>query len=189
MREPDLERMQDAVARLQRQNRLMMQAISGLFLICIVMSAWWLLRAAAPVHAAPADNNSILRVRGIVVTDENGIDRVWIGAPLPNPPLFGKRYKRSVSVSGILMFDADGNERSGYVTNDRSPGPVFLSLDSVGAEIGDFTANAGGGVSLQMRNGPSQLLLDSRQTGPSIRLEHKGKTIFEQPPAPAIEKK
>ena len=50
--------------------------------------------------------------------DENGIERVRIGAPLPDPPLFGKRYKRSAGVSGILMTDADVNERSGYVTND-----------------------------------------------------------------------
>ncbi len=173
-----------AIHHLEKQNRWMRRVLiisSALWLIAI--AGLWL-RNTTAAHAAPTDSNSILRVRGLVVTDENGIDRVWIGAPLPNPPVFGKRYKRSVSVSGILLFDADGNERTGYVTTGNSGGNVFLSMDSVGSEIADYGARAGGGASLELHDGGSVLSLAASEIGPKVKMTEKGKTIFEQPSMP-----
>ena len=183
MPETDVDRMQEAITRLQQWNRRLALAFAFIAVLCVGLIVLPALRSTESVQAAAGDR-SILRVRGLIITDDHGVERVWIGAPLPNPPLFGKRYKRSVSVSGILLFDADGNERSGYVTNDRSPGPVFLSLDSVGSEVADFTAHAGGGVTAEIRDGSSSVSLGAAQTGASIKLHDKGKLIFQQP-APA----
>src|SRR5437868_3696323 len=66
-------------------------------------------------HKGPGQ---ILRVRGLIVVDEHGIERVWIGAPLPDPSFLGKRGQRQAPISGILLMDADGTERSGYVTDE-----------------------------------------------------------------------
>jgi hypothetical protein len=65
-----------------------------------------------------------LRVRKITVVDAKGTERLWIGAPVPNPIFQGKRVNRSGPVSGVVLLDADGNERGGYVTSDLS-GEVF----------------------------------------------------------------
>jgi hypothetical protein len=73
----------------------------------------------------PAERD-ILRVRGISVDDERGTERVYIGAPAVNPISFGKRFRRDAAFSGILLFDREGNQRSG--TSPATPaGPTSSS--------------------------------------------------------------
>jgi hypothetical protein len=180
---------EEAIKRLEVQNRWMRRALAVLFILCVGGMAALGWRVSRDVPSAAVNPNSILKVRGLVVTDGNGIDRVWIGSPLPNPPLFGKRYKRMMSVSGILMFDADGNERSGYVTTDSSGGNVFLSMDSVGSETAECGASAGGGARLELHDGTSQLSLAAFQAGPEMKMAVQGKTVFQQPVNASSEKK
>lgn len=83
-------------------------------------------------HRAPFENK-ILKVRGIVVVDSLGIERVIIGSHLPEPSLekghrIAARGKRA-SVSGVMIYDHEGQERGGYVTDDGY-GSAFLTLDS-----------------------------------------------------------
>jgi hypothetical protein len=80
-----------------------------------------------------AFENKILKVRGIVVVDSLGLERVIIGAHLPEPNL-EKGYRvaargKAGSVSGIMLYDHEGQERGGYVTDDNN-GLAFLTLDS-----------------------------------------------------------
>lgn len=75
----------------------------------------------------------ILKVRGIVVVDSLGLERVIIGAHLPEPN-FEKGYRiaargKGGSVSGVMLYDHEGQERGGYVTDDGYGG-AFLTLDS-----------------------------------------------------------
>jgi len=49
--------------------------------------------------------------------------------PLPDPVIQGKRSKRDDSIAGILIYDREGDERGGYVT-DNSVGNAFLTIDS-----------------------------------------------------------
>src|SRR5262245_66010477 len=74
---------------------------------------------------------------------------MWIGAPVPDPIVQGKRLKRSGPISGVILLDAKGNERSSYVTSDLS-GEVFLSLDSEKGQETLFLANPGGGSHLSI---------------------------------------
>jgi hypothetical protein len=106
------------------------------------------LNAQTPVASAPAD--SILRVRGLVVVDERGMERVWIGAPVTEPRALGKRFSRGARASGILLFDAEGNERGGYVTFDDE-GTAHFSLDAVGYMAARISAPASGGVEFLAR--------------------------------------
>jgi hypothetical protein len=56
------------------------------------------------------------------------------------------RSKRSGAVSGLLISDADGSERGGYVTPGKS-GEAFFSLDSEDEQQVLFLVNPkGGGV-------------------------------------------
>lgn len=97
----------------------------------------------------PDFSNDIIKTRGIVVTDSLGIERVIIGAPLPDPTYIGKRVQRQGDVSGILLFDSEGQERSGYVT-DNDYGNVFLTLDSKSSQQALFIAEPQDGATLMM---------------------------------------
>lgn len=80
--------------------------------------------------------NKIIKVRGIVIVDSLGIERVIVGSHLPEPNFgtkngYGNRAnsRGKNGVSGVMLYDAEGQERGGYVTDD-SYGNAFLTLDS-----------------------------------------------------------
>ena len=99
--------------------------------------------------------DKILKVRGIVVVDSLGIERVIVGAHLPEPNFAtGYRSKgrgKSGSVSGVMLFDSEGQERGGYVTDDYY-GNAFLTLDSKTSQQFLMIAEPQGDASLQLWN-------------------------------------
>lgn len=129
--------------------------------------------------------DEILKVRGLVVVDGNGTERVWIGAPVPDPPVVGKRINRDGTASGILLFDAEGNERSGYVTFDETNSVVF-TLDEVGRMVANFSAGPAGGVKLLLTDEyDNNLTMGTYQGGPYLRMFKRdplqNKVLFLQP--------
>lgn len=127
------------------------------------------------------DGEGVLRLRGLIVEDQNGHERIRLGAPLPDPMVHGVRQKRSGAVSGLIISDADGNERGGYTTSDKS-GEAFLGLDSEDEQQVLLLANPKGGVNF--------VLFDSKGNGaqitvfpdgPRLTLTKAGKTISELP--------
>jgi hypothetical protein len=125
-----------------------------------------------------------LRVRQITVVDANGTERVWIGAPVPDPINQGRRVPRNGPVSGMILLDAKGNERGGFVTSDPG-GSVFIGLDSEQRQEALFLVNAEGGghVSLYDNQG-NRARLGVLQGRPTLLLEEKSRPVFAQPPAP-----
>jgi hypothetical protein len=121
----------------------------------------------------------ILTVRGLVVVDERGVERVRLGAPLPDPIVQGKRVPRQGVVSGILIFDADGDERGGYVTEAR--GDAFLTLDAKKGQQTIFVANRDGGANLALWSGGNRndnyVSLRAVPT-PLIEIVQGGKRVF-----------
>ena len=101
----------------------------GTVLVFFVSSARAFETTGAPTVASVPREDSI-RVRELVVVDANGTPRVRIAAPLPDPIMLGKRFKRGDAVSGLLLYDAEGNERGGYVTGDEGR-DVALTLDEI----------------------------------------------------------
>ena len=148
-----------------------------------LLTTGWLLSililAVVGWTAAPQQQDT-LRLRQIIIVDDNGTERVWIGAPVPDPIVQGERVPRSGPISGIVLLDTNGNERSGYVTSDLS-GAVFLSLDSEEDQEALFLANPGGGVHLSIYNTEDDLaqigVLDGE---PRVVLRNDGTTVFEQ---------
>lgn len=100
--------------------------------------------------------NEILTVRGLVVTDSLGVERVIIGSPLPPPQMHGYRFDRGENsdISGVMLYDSEGQERSGYVT-DNDYGNVFLTLDSKFSQRALFVSEPQGATTLRIwgRNG------------------------------------
>jgi len=124
--------------------------------------------------------DDILTVRGLIVVDEKGIERVRIGSPLPDPMSGGKRNPRRGVVSGILISDSDGDERGGYVTSDTN-GDAFLTLDAKNGQQTIFVANRDGGANLAVWSG------NNRNTNyvsvravptPLIEIVQQGKRVF-----------
>jgi hypothetical protein len=118
-----------------------------------------------------------LRVRALTIVDEHGVERVKIAAPLPDPIVLGKRGKRDDSISGILIYDARGNERGGYAT-DNSVGNAFLTLDSEREQAVTLVAYPGGGAELGVQNEKKDAVaLSAVNEGPKVKLVRNGETI------------
>lgn len=114
--------------------------------------------------------NNVLKVRGLVVVDSNGVERVWVGAPAPDPLIFGTRISRGDGFNGILLFDKNGTERSGYGTFDGS-NSVGITLDEAGRMVANFIAQEAGGVKLTILDEyNNQIGIGTYNKGPYIKL-------------------
>jgi len=158
------------IQRLEWKVRVL--TFASILSILIIVACGWTFRQ---------QQSDVLRVRQIVIVDEKGTERVWIGAPVPDPIVQGQRQKRSGPVSGIILLDATGNERAGYVTSDGS-GEVFMSLDSEKAQETLFLANPGGGAHLSIFDGQGNLArIGVLNSQPTLLLRRAGNAVFEQP--------
>ncbi|WP_224483864.1 hypothetical protein [Robertkochia aurantiaca] len=121
-------------------------------------------------------SDDILKVRGLVVVDSLGVERVILGAPLPPPQMHGYRFDRGENseVSGVMLYDSEGQERSGYVT-DNDYGNVFFTLDSKTSQRVLFVAEPQGTATLRMwgKNG-NQVEIGSGDEGSWIRARKNG---------------
>ncbi len=186
--ENEINKIKDAVSKLEQRNRRLTWSFRILLALWVTtISATVVIHSAnAEMHDANADlsstENSVLRVRGLIVVDQNGKERVQIGAPLPDPLLQGKRYKRDGSISGILLMDGEGNERSGYFTSDI-PSTVALTLDTVAGQTAMFLANDETGANLQLadRDNGHEIRLVAVDNSPNVTVTRQGKKIFQLP--------
>jgi hypothetical protein len=182
MEDSRLARLERLVVVLERRNRRVTLLVTGL------LAAWLLTLTGfaaleARARAAAAEPSDVLRVRGLIVVDQNGTERVRIQAPLPDPIMLGRRIPRGGQVSGVLLFDEEGNERSGYVTSDGYPN-VFFTLDSLEQQHVLFLTEPDGSTTLRMWSGDGNVVnLGVTGDGPSLKMSKQGKDMFVQPAA------
>jgi hypothetical protein len=158
----------DDVRRLQR-------LVNVLFVLWLftVMAFAWIVFARTP---------GMVTAREFVVLDQHGTARVRIAAPLPEPVTNGKVAKRDDTVSGVMLYDARGNERGGYVT-DNSIGNAFLTLDSNNGQDVTLVAYPNGGAELGLNDDEkNKVVIAALGSGPRLRLTRRGTSIFDQPP-------
>lgn len=123
-----------------------------LLLLANLIVTSWLCFITIQKENTPLDfSNDILKVRGIVVADTSGVERVIIGAPLPDPSFTGYRNYRGSDegISGVMLYDSEGQERGGYVT-DNGYGNIYLTLDSKTQQNALFIADPLGGAAMQV---------------------------------------
>jgi hypothetical protein len=133
----------DEIASLRRQVRWLQGGMLALFGLGLI--------AAAPI------TREVIRTKGIIIEDDQGHDRILIGAPAPgvagrrkdvttsmvfrsatgadrvivgeqpNPVAGGKVYPRISPAWGLTLYNSSGNERGGLANLDI--GRSSLSLD------------------------------------------------------------
>lgn len=147
----------DAVRRLEADNRRLRRSVGiiGLTLGVTLLAAFASYRgpdSAARLREALLGPDSVLQLRGLQIIDARGTTRVRLGAPLPGPIISGKEMKRAASISGMVVMDADGDERGGFaaadVPGDKSE--VFIGLDTKDGQATLFLANPHDGGNLQI---------------------------------------
>jgi len=133
----------------------------------------------APVYAN--DTPQELRVRRLAIVDSEGIERVVISAPVPDPIINGKRVKRQGAASGIIIYDRNGAERGGYLTSDESSNGAMLTLDGVNQQVVTLYANADNGATISLNNQAGDGLTLTTYNTPVLQMSHKRHIIFKQP--------
>ncbi len=145
----------DDIERLRKNYKLITRLVALLFILFFLIS--WLIYNHFSIALMDAQNPQVLTLNELNIVDQNGTPRVTLAAPLPEPIMLGKRFKRGEAVSGILIFDAEGNERGGYVTGDISRGAA-LTLDEVNRASVHIASSARGEMHFQLSNGQGQFI-------------------------------
>jgi hypothetical protein len=189
MSDPEL----DLTVRVARLERRFSIAVA----VAVLGSAFGILatvgamggRADAATAAKPESQiRDVLRVRELDVVDRNGVTRVKLGSPLPNAVVNGHRNKTrggrpEDTMSGMLLFDAEGVERSGYATVDHGYSNVLLTLDDKNKQHAMFIAEPTGATTLRLFNADTKDRVDVAigSEGPSISMMRRGKEIYRFP--------
>ncbi len=169
-----------SLEQLQRRVLLLQRTVVLLTASCVALAAFlWLFESRGNVRAAVSES---LTVKRLAVVDDKGTERVVIAAPLPDPVVLGQRFKRSGVISGVAIYDRDGNERGGYATTDTGSG-ALLSLDAANGEVFKVVANAGqkDGGTLYLFNGKHDGVVLTTHSQPTIEMVQNRKIIFKNP--------
>lgn len=183
----------DELAVLKNKYRVLTLMVFGLMILwlaTILLQFTNIVKASEKnnqTNAVTTQNPESLRVREIVVVDEKGTPRVRIGAPLPDPIMLGRRSKRNGDVSGIILYDGEGNERGGYVTGERS---IALTMDEINRAAVHLGVNDKGEMHFHFSNGRGGFLgMGVVPTGSWMQLSSPGKPALILPNVPEEEKK
>lgn len=104
--------------RIQQLERRMVVLAAGCGVLAIGLSAAIMQTHTAPVKAA--EDAKVLRVKGLVIDDEQGRARILLGAPFPKTP---DRLRQDDGSAAMVFLDNEGHDR-------------FLVGETIGAQIG-----------------------------------------------------
>jgi hypothetical protein len=176
----DSRELETRVVRLEHSHTRLLVLTSVLAVTVVIL----FLNSASSTRASAIPD--VLRVRQLVVVDESGIERVVIGAPLPSQWENGKVNTRRVArpnrQAGVLIYDKDGVERGGYLTEDAHDN-ALLTLDDKKRQEVLLVTGAEPTSSLRMwtANDSLELRVDPDLNGPTFRMIRDGKAVVEQP--------
>jgi hypothetical protein len=117
----------------------------------------------------------------LAVVDKHGIERVIIGAPLPDPMILGKRHRRDGPVSGVIIADSTGTERGGYVTSDHGDN-AMLTLDGRGFQTVLLLAEGDGSTTFRIWDRDEGSVTMGVLGTPFLNIKRKGVPVFVVPP-------
>ena len=176
------------LAALRGKYQFLTRMVLGVFILWLATvvvlfgsSAGAFQTTSAPAAASVPRADS-LQIRELVVVDANGTPRVRIAAPLPDPIMLGKRFKRGDAVSGLLLYDAEGNERGGYVTGDEGR-DVVLTLDEINRAAVHLGVSDRGEMHFFLSNGRGGYVgMGVQPSGAWFRLDKPGQPATLLPP-------
>jgi hypothetical protein len=106
----------DRIGQLERQLRQMRRTVS--LLVCLMVAA------TLTAWQLPTPQREIIRARGLIIEDEQGRDRIILGAPIPDP----REGRRSSPSVGMVINDTAGYERFGLAL--RATGAMGMGFDA-----------------------------------------------------------
>ena len=94
-----------------------------------------------------------LIVHRLDIVDESGAIRATLAAPSPDPVTDGIQYRRGTGLSGLTVYDGQGNERGTFGVSDAA----------TGAPVGTFTHANSNGIESQARpDGSASITMQER---------------------------
>jgi hypothetical protein len=154
-----------------------------LLTVQVLVIAAFIAGCATTRNANPVADS--LRVRELVVVDAKGVVRARIGGDLPDAIIGGKRVPRGEQAAGVLLYDAAGHERGGYVTWEPS-GNVGLTLDTHRGQVAVLVADRESGAALQLWNRGDAVELRSDDDGSRLTASKSGRVVVQQPEVAAM---
>ncbi len=129
--------LEQRIADCERANARLRRLLVGqnaLWILALILAAGF---AFAGADGKPA---GAIRTTEITVVDAQGTVRARLGGDLPDAVLGdGRVVKRGSKASGLLIYDEEGIERGGYVTQDTGSN-AMLTLDSKERQAALFVA-------------------------------------------------
>jgi len=140
--------------------------ITKTLLVLLVIGVWALLLQSvigfsrAEAQSKPETNQSsqvapVIKTRGVIIVDDKGRERVILGAPVPDPPIEGR--KRINPAHGMIILDRQGYERFGVGLMDN--GQMAMGFDAPPGKGDDrnrerlhFVADPEGGAMIRFLN-------------------------------------
>jgi hypothetical protein len=114
--------------------------------------------------------NTVLRLKGVTIVDDKGIERVWIGAPVESPIVMGRRHNRGTTAHGIILLDEQGHERGSFAMHDESSA-IALTMDNVSKMVYNLSTSAAGGVTEWIRDRyGNQIYMGTGIKGPFLKM-------------------
>ena len=114
-----------------------------------------------------------ITARRIDIVGDDGVIRMTLAADTPPPIIDGIQYRRAFGVSGLILYDIDGNERGGFGVADAPGGTAaVLALDHPAMDAIGWRVMPDGAVSFSINQAPPLL----REPGLDDRLVPGGAT-------------
>jgi hypothetical protein len=158
--------------QLSRQNRL--------WLVALLLAAGGGAVASGRVKQTVFDS---IKAKEIVVVDENGTVRARLGGDLPDAVMAnGHVSKRGSKAGGLIIYDEQGIERGGYVTQDTGSN-AMLTLDSKSRQAALFVAGPDEDQASALRLWTKGSSIEMRSDGNGARLSiaDKNGVTYQQP--------
>lgn len=158
--------------RLNRQN--------GAWIAGLLLLAGGSAIAGASLKNAIFDS---VRAKEVVVVDGKGIVRARLGGDLPDAVMAGGHVsKRGSKAAGMIIYDEEGIERGGYVTQDEGSN-AMITLDSkhrmAALMVAGPDPTQDSALTLITKNGGIELRSDSN--GSRLSVTDKSGLTYQQP--------
>lgn len=160
--------------RLERKQR---RFLGGAMVVVavLVLSGW---------QSAQAPQQNI-QTRALSIVDKNGVARLVLGAPVPDPVVNGKTVERRSPGTGITFNDSAGNERGGMAMLDD--GSMNLCFDDAKTERNCLflSPKFGNGIAINDANGNGRALLylDTSNAAHLLLMDDQGHPLVSLPEA------
>lgn len=171
----DLERL----AACERQIHTLRLALVAAAVSLVVLGTMTLL-GAGPRPAVAKDTS--LRLRELVIVDDAGVERARLGGNLPDAVIEGKRVRRGAEAAGLLIYDATGQERGGYVTFGEPNGNALITLDTRRGQVAYLAADPQEGAVFKIWTGGHSVELRADSGGARLTTNRDGRIGVQVPP-------